>query len=383
MSNVLTALQSTLFASARIVPTLMTGLVAAADRDFNDQGVQKGGTVKVNVMPKMTAGTPPAPSMTFPMGADRTATTIDFALNQEAEVTWNMTAEDERQLLISGQAQESLRQTLEQGWGSLRQQIDAYLGVVGKNSASRALATAGTTPFGSNTDVLVDARISLNRNGVAEAPRRFVMDFDASGNYGKLSSLLKVNEAGSDELLRNGAMGKLQGFFLSDSANIAYHTKGTMTGALVNSGALVVGSTTIPYDTGTPGATGIVAGDVISIAGDSNKYVVKTGPGAAASGNIVIQEPGLLVAPADNAAITVENSYRANLALGPGALKLVARPMLHAAGAHIEQMTIADEKTKLACNLIRVAGDRVTSWFMRMTYDAFSPNPYAINIVRG
>lgn len=383
MANVLSALERILFASARVVPAEMTGVVGACDRDFDDQGVNKGGTVKVSVVPRMTAGTPPAASMQFAAGADRTPTTIDFTLNQEAEVTWNLNAEDERLLLISNQAQETLLQTLEQGWRSLRNQIETRMALVAELAASRAIGTAGTTPFAANANLLTSGRKLLNLNGVAEAGRRFVMNFDASENYGNLSTLQKVNEAGSAELLREGALGKIQGFLISESPAIPLHTKGTMTGALVNSAALAIGSTSIPYDTGIPGATGIVAGDHITIAGDTNVYVVKTGPGAAAAGTIVIQEPGLLVAPADNAAITVGDSYRANLLLGPNALKLVARPMLQPKGPVAEQMIIADAKTKLACNLLRVTGDRMTSWYMRITFDGFSPNPYAIGILRG
>lgn len=383
MANVLTALQRILFATARVVPGEMTGVVGACDRDFDDQGVNKGGTVKVNVVPRMTAGTPAAASMQFAAGSDRTPATIDFTLNQEAQVTWNLTAEEERLLLISEQAQETLKQTVEQGWRSLRNQIEGHMALVGKNNASRALGTAGTIPFASNANLLTASRRLLNQNGVPEFGRRFVMDFDASENYGNLTTLQKVNEAGSEELLRHGALGKIQGLLISESPAIVLHTKGTMTGALVNSAALAIGTTTIPYDTGTTGATGIVAGDVLAFAGDTNKYVVKTGPGAAAAGNIELQEPGLLTAVADNSAITVENAYRANLILGSGALKLVARPMLQPEGPVAEQLIIADAQTKLACNLLRVVGDRMTSWYMRITFDGFSPNPYAIGLLRG
>lgn len=382
MPNVLTALQATLFASARDVPTELTGFLPAIDRDFNDQGVNKGGTVKVTSVPAMTAAAPGAAAMTFTAGADRTPTTLDFTLNQEAQVTWNLTAEDERLLLISGNAQETLLQTLKQGWRALRNQIEAHVALQAKLNASRSIGTSGTTPFAANADLLVDARKLMNQNG-ADTNRTFIMDLDASANYGKLSTLTKVNEAGSDELLRNGLLGRIQSFDIRESAGVVLHTKGTMTTALVNSAVLAIGSTTITFDTGTPGATGIVAGDVVSFAGDTNKYVVKTASPVAAAGTFVLQEPGLLVAVADNAAITVENGYRANIALARSAMKVVARPMLQPEGPIAEQMIISDPVTKLSCNLLRVVGDRMTSWYMRITHDAFAPNPYGIHIIRG
>ena len=123
---------------------------------------------------------------------------------------------------------------------------------------------------------------------------------------------------------------------------------------------------------------------MISFAGDANnKYVVKTGPGAAASGNIVLQEPGLRVAIADNAAITVENSYAGNIALTRDALAAVVRPIDQPQAADIEQMIITDPATQFSALLIRKVGDQVASWYMRVVYDAFAPNPYGIISVRG
>lgn len=383
MANVLTALAPTLFAAARIVPKELTGFLGAATRDFADQGVYKGGTVKVSVAPRLTVASIPAPGMTFAAGTDRTPTTIDFALNQTAQVTWNQTAEEERQLTLSGTAQDLFKQTVENGFRSLRNQIETYLGTTAKNAASRAIGTAGTNPFASDFNFMADVKKILDDNG-APGDRSLIIDTTAGSGLRKLSALYKVNEAGDGgDLLRQGVLGRLHDFDIRETAGIASHTKGTMTGALVNSAVLAIGDTTIPYDTGTTGATGIVAGDHITIAGDTNVYVVKTGPGAAAAGNIVIQEPGLKIAPADNAAITVGNTYTGNIAMARSGLAAVVRPLLQPDGPIAEQMIVTDEATKFSCLMLRVVGDQMASYYMRCLYDAFAPNPYAIATLRG
>lgn len=376
MANVLAALSAILFSSARIIPTEMTGYLGAIGTDFDDKGVAVGGTVKVQSVPKLSVGATPVPSMAFAAGADRTPTTIDLILNQTAQVSWNLTAEEERQLLTSENAQETLRQTVEQGWRSLRNQIEAYLGTVAKNSASRAVGTAGTTPFGSNTNDLVDLQTLLKENGAGDQ-RSLIMSLAASANLQKLSNLQKISEAGSAALLRDGVLGRLHGFDLRESAGVAAHTKGTGSGYLINSAALVAGSTTIPVDTGTGT---ILAGDVIAIAGDARKYVVKT---ALTGGNVVIQEPGLLGAVADNAAVTVENNYTGNVGIDRNAMKAVIRPALQPNGAIAEQRVISDDKTGFSALFLRVPGDGMASWYMRTVYDAFAPNPYGIALFRG
>jgi hypothetical protein len=374
--NTLTALSGTLFAAARIVPTALTGFLGAVNRNFDDKGVNKGGTVKVTVAPRMTSGAMPAASMAFAAGADRTPTTIDFALNQTTEVTWNMQAEEERQLLISGVAQDLFKQTLEQAFLTQRNEIEAYVGTVAKNAASRSIGVSGTAPFAANFDLIADARMQMDLNG-APPMQSLVMNSRASNGLRKRSELFKVNEAGTADLLRNGVLGRLHNFDLRESAGVATHTKGTGTGYLTTA-LLPIGTTTIPVDTGTGT---IVAGDVITFAADATySYVVKT---ALTGGNVIIQEPGLKVAIADNNAVTVVNNYEANIALSRDSIAAVVRPALQPQAAHIEQTIVTDDETKYSALLLRVVGDQMSSWYLRAIFDAFAPNPYGIHSVRG
>ena len=373
VDNVLTALQPVLFASARVVPRELVGYLAIAGRDFNDKGINKGGTVKTSLVPTITATAIDTPAQTFTEGAPRTVGTNDFALNQTAQAKWKWSAEDERLLMLGGTMADVQMQTLQQGWRSIVAQMEAYVGVLAKNNASRAIGTAGTAPFGTNTDVLVDAQIGLKTNG-STAKRACVLSLAASGKLQKLPTQQKVSEAGNSDVLREGQIGRLSSFDLLETGYAPAHVKGTGTLYTTTAAGFPIGTTSIPLITGSGT---VVIGDCATFAGDANTYKLKIG--IAAPGTIVIQEPGLLQAiPAAATAMTIGNGYTSNLCLDENALKLVARPSLQVEGAISEKLIITDEVTKLSALLLRVPGDQQASWYMRVVYDAFVANPYGI-----
>jgi hypothetical protein len=114
-------------------------------------------------------------------------------------------------------------------------------------------------------------------------------------------------------------MADIMGFGIGYSGGVQAVTAGSGAGYLVNhAGGYSIGATALVVDTGTGT---INAGDVVTFAGDANKYVVAS----ATSTLVTLNAPGLRTAVADNAAITVGPSYTANLAFTPNALVLAAR----------------------------------------------------------
>jgi hypothetical protein len=322
--------------------------------------------------------------MTWTAGADSVSSTRDFTLTGTAEYTFNMTAEEEKFLSIPDNvtAQELLRLNLEQGKRVIRNAIEAAVGAALNVNASRAIGAAGTAPFGSDITLLNEAIRQLQINGAADSGRVGVLDFNAGYNLRSIAQLQKMNETGGD-MIRSGMIGRLAGTDIFESANIASHTKGSATGTLVDkSGGYAIGDTSIVFDTMTVGSTGIKAGDVITFAADSTyKYVVKTGA-AATSGTIVLQEPGLRVAIPDNNAITVTSSHVANIVAAPWSTKIIARPLAQPQSPAVEQLVLSDAKG-WSCNLIRVVGDQMASWYMRVAYGAFVPNPFGVIKIMG
>jgi hypothetical protein len=157
----------------------------------------------------------------------------------------------------------------------------------------------------------------LEQNGSPTTNLQMVLDSDAIANMrGKQSVLFKVNEAGTEQLLREGVLGRLQGFNIHSSAGVkrAYFFAA---GYLVN-GAKQEGDIIIAIDTGT-GA--IAAGQVVTFVGDNNKYVVA----ASSATTITLSAPGLRQDLADNVAITVISGFTANMAFDRNAFLLASR----------------------------------------------------------
>jgi hypothetical protein len=121
-------------------------------------------------------------------------------------------------------------------------------------------------------------------------------------------------------LLRQGILGNLLGFDIRQSAGLQPVAAGTGSGYLVNNGpGYPAGTTTLALGTGTGT---ILAGDVITFAGDTNGYVVATALGA---GVVVLAAPGLLKAVANGVAGTVSAARNPSFGFARSAIVLATR----------------------------------------------------------
>lgn len=366
MSNTLTALAPTLFSVAQEVAAEPFGAVDSIYTSFDNKGVAEGDTVKVPVAPVVAAGTY-TPAMTTTAGTDATASSVSVAITANKQVSWNLTGEQIRSLENGGNYDEWVRQLIGQGMRTLRNAAEADACTAIYTGASRAVGAAGTTPFASTLDALVDARKVLRDNGAPMADLQFVMDTAASTKLLKLGVLQNAYQAGSAEERRMGKFLPQFGFRLNESAGIATHTKGAGTGYDFLTAGEAIGQTTISFEGGTVNTTGIKAGDVITHAGDSvNKYVVTTGSTATA-GDIVIGNPGLRIAGADANEITIGDSYTPNMAFERNAIVGVMRPPLIPPNANIQQRTISDGRG-MTYLLVQVAGDGMLTWRLHLCW---------------
>lgn len=335
MANTLTSIIPSIFAGLDVVSRELIGMIPAVQRNASLERAAVGQVVTVPVVPAATGGNI-TPASVPPDDGDVVVGNAQVSITKSkySPVRWN----GEEQLAVgpSGMYNQVLADQFAQAMRWLANQIEVDLALAAANAASRAYGTAGTAPFGTASDLTDFAGVNkiLDENGAPQAGRRLIIGSAARFNLeGKQVTLWRANEAATDEYLRRRILNSVMGFNIGFSSGVALHTKGTGTGYLINNGAgEVIGQTTLTLDTGTAGATGIVAGDVVTFAGDSNNYVVKTGQ-AAAAGDIVINAPGVLKTETDNTAMTIGNSYTGNVAFTPNAMVLAARaPALPAGG---------------------------------------------------
>ncbi|WP_454869437.1 hypothetical protein [Pseudomonas gorinensis] len=197
-------------------------------------------------------------------------------------------------------------------------------------NTSRAYGAAGAAPFGTSGDMsdFAQARKILDDNGAPQSDMHMVLGGAAVPNVSGKMSTLQANTGGpqAEALLRMGALGDFQGLLLHDSAQVKEGViSGTGASATTNTAGYAVGATVITLASAGTGA--ILAGDIITFAGDTNEYVVVSGDADTSNGgSITIAEPGLRVAMSAAAkAITVIAASHRNMFFHRSAIQLATR----------------------------------------------------------
>ena len=350
-SQTLTGFTELIYQARDIVLREPVGFASSVIINSGSEGVSLNGTVKSFVAGEPTLNTDHTPAMTIPAGDDMTSTVEEMTIGQVARVNIPLKGETLRQLDNTVGRENFIKNTLAQAIRKITNAIESHIGTVAKNGASRALGTAGTTPFASSHALIPQVNQILTDNGAPnDGQRTLVVSTGAATNLKTLSHIYKVNEAGDAATLRNGTLLDIDGVAIKQSAGVASHTKGAGASYVINNGNIAVGSTTISVDGGTVNTTGFAAGDIITIADEpsAGKYVIKTGLTAVA-GDIVIAKPGLTGAIVDGKAVTIGNSYTGNVLFHRSAIELVMRPpaMPDGGDAATDRMTVVDPDSGL------------------------------------
>lgn len=347
MSSTLTPLISTMFRALNVVSREKAGFIPAVSRNSGVERAALNQNVSVPIAPAVALADN-TPGVAAPDTGDTVATTVDVTISKSKHAPIRWLGEETLALKNSGSYEDYNRQRFEQAFRSLMNAVETDLGGL-YTKASRAVGTAGTAPFAS-AGVLTDAagvnRI-LDENGAPATDRQLVLGHTAIANLrGVQSVLFKVNEAGTDALLRDGILGRLQGFDVRYSGQVAQHTIGTADADYDVDllAGYAVGTTTIHLDTGLGTH---VAGDVITFAGDPNNYVIRTGAAGSGDKDIVIGAPGLRLALADGVSCDIADdasTWAANMAFSRSAIVLATRlPALPDGGDNADdRMTITD-----------------------------------------
>jgi hypothetical protein len=359
-ANSITALLPDLYAALDVVSRELVGFIPSVGRAPGVERAMVGQTVTYDTTGG-AAAVDITPAMVVPTPADQTLTAGSMTISKARAVAFGITGEEQRGLntgigYLSRQAR-----NFAQALRTLVNEIEADLGACVKGAASRAHGTAGTTPFASNLGDTAQLRKILDDNGAPASGRSCVIDTTAGAALRTLAQLTKANEAGSVMTLRDGALLDLHGFAVKESAGVYNHTKGTGASATTNASGYSVGDTVITLASAGTGT--IVQGDVITFAGDTNKYVVASGDAdVSGGGTITLTAPGLRKAIAASAtAITVVGSAVHNVGFSEDAIHLVTRlPAVPQEGdAAIDRFVLTDPRSGLSFEVAIYAGYRM------------------------
>jgi hypothetical protein len=322
-ANTITNLIPILYAALDTVSRELVGFIPAASRDSSAERAALNQTINIYIAPPATTADI-TPGVTAPNDGDQVFgnTTMTISKSKYSPVRWN--GEEWKSLDSNPVRRQAVTDQFTQSMRALVNLVEIDLAVAAYQAASRSFGTAATTPFGTASDLSDIAGVLkiLDDNGAPVTDRHLVLGTAAIANLrGKQSVLFKVNEAGTDELLRRGTIGMLESAAVHTSAGVQTPTKGTGASYTTTAAGFAVGTTVIPLITGTGT---VLVGDTVTFAGDSNKYVVAVG--IAAPGSITLNSPGLRQAiPASTTALTVGNTATQNVLAQRGYLQLATR----------------------------------------------------------
>lgn len=382
MSVTLTSFMNDIYAALPTFNREMTGFLGAVPIDAKVSMASKDETVKVPIA-KVSDPVDYAPSMTVPTPADDVLDEVEVKMTEAKMVSFKVDGESSAGLQHSGNLENVNKQRFQSGFRQLANYMDTFIASKAVAGASRAYGTAGTTPFataGNLTDIAGINQI-LNDNGCPTTDRQLVLSSPALFNFqGKMSNLFKVNEYGSKEFLDMGYLDRpLQGLKLWSSAGLMSHTAGTGTGYLL-SAAAAKGSKSISVDTGSGT---VLAGDVVTIAGDTNKYIVNTG--ITAAGTLAVGNPGLIAAGADDAALSIGSAYTPNVAFHKNAIAFGTRiPYMPQGGDGADdRMVLVDPVTGIAFDIRIYGGFGQNMVTMSVVYGAKVVMPENVAVLLG
>lgn len=382
MPNTLTNLIPSAYRALNVVSRELVGFIPSVTLDPSADQLAANQTIYIPAAPVNSAGKDITPAMAFPTAAYQTIGTKSHTLSKQRAFPfswWN----EERFSLDRGPGFLSINeQQIAQALRAAVNEVEVDIAVAAKNGASRAFgATAGTAP------VLADwaqAKKILDDNGAPMSDRTSVFDTTAGVALRSTSNLYKVNEAGDEGLLRQGTLGNLFGFRLRESAQIQSTTKGTATSATTDNAGYAIGATVLTLASAGTGT--IVAGDILTFAGDNNKYVVASGDAdVSGGGTITLAEPGLRVAmSAATKAITVFGTSARNTAFSRNAILLSTRlPASQPGDLASDRQIITDPNSGISFELSVYPGDRMLHYEIGLCWGVTVIKPEHLAIIVG
>jgi len=329
MANTLTNLIPDAFAAMDVVSRELVGFIPGISRDTSADRVAINQSLRIPVVGANTAGLDITPAMAFPARADQTVANVALTITKQRAYPFSWTNE-ERYSLNQGPGVLTINQgQIAQAMRAAVNEMESDIAVAANLGASRAYGTAGTTAFATNLGESAQIKKILDDNGAPGVDRSLVVNTSAGAALRTLlNNPLNANTSLSGDMTRQGVILDVNGFNFRESAQVVTSTAGAMASATSTSAAFTVGQTAIPLATAGTGV--VAAGDVITFASDTNKYVVAAvsfaGANPASGDTITLAAPGLRVAQGvATRAITVVAAAARNIGFSRNAIVFATR----------------------------------------------------------
>ena len=369
MSNTISALVPQLLAKGLLALRDVAIAPAVVNRGYERLAGQRGSTIDVPIPSAITA-TAVTPSNTPPASVDVAPTSVQIPLDQWYEAPFHLTDKEMLEVrddIMPMQASEAIK--------ALANNVNDY--ILGLYPSIYGYAgTAGTTPFASDTSAATEARKVLNTQLAPLGDRRMLIDPEAEANALGIRAFQDASFGGGASALREGQITRKLGFDWFMHQRMPTHTAGTASGATTDNAGYAVGVKTVTLASAGTGT--ILVGDIFTIAGDAQTYVVTSGDADVSGGGTVSFEPGLQIAIATSAtAITLKASHTVNLAMHRDCIAFASRPLDATVDAGLGSIvrSAVDPLSGLALRLEVTREHRQTKWSYDILYGGLVVRP--------
>lgn len=323
MANSLTGITPKLLAQGLLALRGACVMPRLVNYDYSAVAAQRGASIDVPIPSAITAQAV-SPSNTAPATGDTSITSATITLDQWWEAPFYLTDKDLLSVdrgILPMQASEAIKAIASNVNNALLALGKKFYGFVG---------TAGTTPFSTVADA-TGARKALNKQLAPLTDRRIVLDPDAEAAALGLSGFSEVNKSGDARPIIEGTIGRKYGFDWTMDQEVPTFAATTLSaGALTVNGINAAGSKTISLAKAT-NASSLKEGDIFTIAGDTQTYVVTAAATLAVGNTSVSIYPGLVKATVGDEVVTLKASHVMNLAFHRDAIAFATRPLMDSA----------------------------------------------------
>jgi hypothetical protein len=341
-------------------------LAKNVNRDYEGliTGQKPGATVNV-MIPAAVAGRDVSPDVVPPAVTAVTPTSVPITLSQWKEAPFAIDDKGIAQIgmgVLPGQASEAIK--------TLANLIDGYLwGLCHAGGGFYGYSgVAGTTPFATDLSEYLTAVNIADQQLMPADPRFVILDTFAKANALGTNAVQNAAWRGDGgAAFRAGQIGEVLGAMWDYSQNVPSHTAGTWTNAGTVSGTNAAAQKVVNL---TGGTGSILAGDIVTFAGDTQTYSVDSATGTAPTTAIVVS-PALVVAHSSSEVVTVKATHKVNLLFHRDAIAFAMSPLQDTArleGVPANTAVAVDAESGLSLRLEVTRQYKQTQWAFDALY---------------
>lgn len=390
MANTITSLIPDVYSAMDVVSRELVGFIPSVSRDATVERAAVGQVTRAFAT-RLPAATNITPGVTPPNDGDQTLDNFNMTITKARRVPFRWNGEEAKGLNNGGPGLRAIQiDQISQAIRVLTNEMEADVAALAA-STSRAYGTATTLPFAAAASAGTDSaqlKKILDDNGTPASDRQLIISTGGGAALRSHQQLQKINETGAASFLRQGVLVDMNNFAIRESAAVVRPAIGTSNNAgTTDAAGYAIGATVLTVAAAGTGT--VLAGDVVTFAGDTNKYIVAPGGGVAnlaAGGTLTLAKPGLRVAmSAATKTITVVAISTRNVAFRRSALVLACRlpALVDGEDMAVERSLVQDPLSGIAFEIAKYQQYRQTQWEISAAWGVGAPKPEHACILLG